>query len=193
MEPAQRHELAVRRRLVFARVLLLLFSALAYLRFPDDVVWQHIRDWPRNRYWEHAAFGLAAALIAVGLWLTRSNPSWNSSRKGWKATRPLSELLHAVGLGALFPLPGFFLFIGGEMCLAIYAGVRRGRSLRGVSFSSSSAEPLLTERTIRYCALASMLLFAITLNDQLAEELFGFTGLLFLLWAARLWIPTLAI
>jgi hypothetical protein len=61
--------IAGNRLSLIVRAALLLVGLSTYLIFPDDVVWRFIKTAPHARVWEHALFGIAAAILGFALLL----------------------------------------------------------------------------------------------------------------------------
>jgi hypothetical protein len=172
------------RHQTLAHQLIVLLAFLTYLIDPDDIVWRFVRDTSAPRFWERALFLLATILIAAGAvfstWVhavPTTTPILPRSR-----IRPcyLGELLYAIGLGSLLPLPGFVLLVAGESH-RIFRLLRRenGQSQSPLAFTWRRA---FRKELIKWGILLSMIAFVITLKDRVADVLVASSfiiGLLF--------------
>lgn len=132
---------------------------LTYLIDPDDIVWRFVRNSSAPRLWERSLFIVATVLIAIGATLCMQARAFH---------RPthLGELLYAIGLGSLMPLPGFVILIFGES-LRIFRLRRRGDQ---ETFDSGWGTAFRRE-TVKWGILLTMIVFSITLKDRHAETL----------------------
>ena len=158
-----------------------------------DVVWRCIRDSSNARTLEHIGFGLAALLIAVGVWLG----AWPGGRRANLAVgdprdirrRCLGEILHAAGIASLLPVAGALLLIFGEVIRSTLFARWKTRAVTShpslLADPSDTANPSLSWRfllrhTAGICAFLCMLTFSITLRDRQADFLFMGTALVFI-------------
>src|SRR5208283_4752806 len=122
---------------------------LTYLIDPDDIVWRFVRN------------SAAPRLIAIGAALCT---------QGRALHRPkfFGELLYAIGLGSLMPLPGFVILVAGES-LRILRPMRRPTDAEE-TFDSGWGNSL-PPRDVKWGILLTMIVFSITLKDRHAETL----------------------
>ena len=157
-----------------------LVAFLTYLIDPDDIVWRFVRDTSAPHLWERAIFILATILIAAGAALStwaRTVPVTRIASQ----IRPcyLGELLYAVGLGSLLPLPGFVILIAGES-LRIFRLIRREQD-------QSHPPPVIgwgkafRKEAVKWAIFLSMIAFVITLKDRVADLLIASSFLIGLL------------
>jgi len=134
---------------------------LTYLIDPDDIVWRFVRNSAAPRLWERALFIAATILIAIGAALCT---------QGRALHRPkfFGELLYAIGLGSLMPLPGFVILVAGES-LRILRLMRRPTDAEE-TFDSGWGTAFRRE-TVKWGILLTMIVFSITLKDRHAETL----------------------
>ena len=146
---------------------------LTYLIDPDDIIWRFVRNGPAPRLWERSLFIVATILIAIGATLcTRA--------RAFHVPTYLGELLYAIGLGSLMPLPGFVILMAGET-LRVFRLTRREQD-------QSHTPPLIgwgsaiRREAVTWGILITMIVFVITLKDRHAEILAAasfLAGLLF--------------
>jgi hypothetical protein len=147
---------------------------LSYLIDRDDIVWRFVRNGSTPRLWERSLFIVATILIAVGAGLctgARALPRPGPQYRG--------EFLYAIGLGSLMPLSGFIILVAGES-LRILRLMRRQTDDQE-KFDSSWGKAFRNEAT-KWGILVTMIVFAITLKDRVAEVLAAasfLVGLLF--------------
>ena len=150
--------------------LIVLTAFLTYLVDPDDIVWRFVRDTSGPRLWERTLFIIATTLILAGAALTtwaRTVPVTRIASR----IRPcyLGELLYAVGLGSLLPLPGFIILVAGES-LRIFRLVCRERD-------QFQTPPVIgwgsafRKEAVKWAIFVSMIAFVITLKDRVADVL----------------------
>ncbi len=160
--------------------LVVLAAFLTYLIDPNDIVWRFVRDTSAPRLWERTLFILATILIAAGAALStwaRTIPVTRIASQ----IRPcyLGELLYAVGLGSLLPLPGFVILIAGES-LRIFRLIRREQD-------QSHPPPVIgwgrafRKEAVKWAIFLSMIAFVITLKDRVADLLIASSFLIGLL------------
>jgi len=165
------------------RLVLLLGSLATYLVSPDDVVWRFIKGAPQVRLLEHFAFGSAAALLGVALFL-KVQASTSGTVSSTRTT--VGSLLQAVGIGVLLPLPGFLLFGLGNLGISLLLKERQPAIL-GQSPKSGIAPwtGALAVHIGLSCAVASMIIFSIVLVDRVADALFAMSALVSLVASTR--------
>ncbi len=169
---------------------LLLASVSTYWIDREDVVWRFIRAAPHVRLLEHFSFGAAAVLIALSIWLgsRAAFHDFGSRSNDSTRTRRLGGVLYAVGLGTLFPLSGFVLFVLGEF-VRISRFESAGSQARELMEGREPMPPdpnrpsglpwksVLVHQAAACCAFVSMAVFSVTLVDRQAEYLFAATAL----------------
>jgi hypothetical protein len=153
----------------------LIFGAgfLTYLIDRDDIVWRFVRNTSTPRLWERSLFVAATILIAIGAALC------THARAFRRPTYP-GELLYAIGLGSLLPLPGFIILIAGES-LRISRLIGRENDQPTPPPASTWSHAFRRETT-KWGILVTMIVFSITLKDRHAEILAAISflaGLLF--------------
>jgi hypothetical protein len=92
---------------MIVRTALLVVGLSTYLISPDDVVWRFIGTSPHARALEHALFGIAAAILGFALLLkvkASAHPQ-NQDSLGSSRITAVANLLQAIGIGSLLPLP----------------------------------------------------------------------------------------
>ncbi len=173
----------------------LLVAALStYLVWPDDVVWRFIKAAPNTRLLEHVAFGAAAILLGVAL-LLKVQASVSVRRQGsphLSRTPNVANLLQAVGIGSLLPLPGFLLLVFGDLFtsllldrwLPVSEESQTELEARRIS-QAGSWKDALGKHIGLCCAFASMLIFSMVLIDRMADALFGATALISVVASSR--------
>lgn len=152
---------------------------LTYLIDRDDIVWRSVRNSSAPRLWERALFIAATVLIAIGAALC----TW--ARAVHRPTS-LGELLYAIGLGALMPLPGFIIVVFGEafrlLRLARHDNDQPPLGSAPQRQTESAWGQAIRRETIKWGILITMIVFVITLKDRHAEILAAasfLAGLLF--------------
>jgi len=165
--------------------LIVVAAFLTYLIDPDDIVCRFVCDTSAPHFWERVLFIVATILIATGAtlatWARTIPVTWIASR-----IRPcyLGELLYAVGLGSLLPLPGFVILVAGES-LRILRLIRREQV-------QLQPPPLVRwptafrKEAVKWAILMSLIVFVITLNDRVADVLVVTSFLIGLLLNLRL-------
>jgi hypothetical protein len=159
---------------------IVLAAFLTYLIDPDDIVWRLVRDTSTPHLWERVLFILATILIAAGAALS----TWAHTVRVVSVRlriRPcyLGELVYAVGLGSLLPLPGFVILVAGES-LRIFRLIRREQD-------QSHPPPVIgwgrafRKEAVKWAIFLSMIAFVITLKDRVADVLVALSFLIGLL------------
>ena len=159
---------------------IVLAAFLTYLIDPDDIVWRLVRDTSTPHLWERVLFILATILIAAGAALS----TWARTVSVVPVAlrfRPcyLGELVYAVGLGSLLPLPGFVILVAGES-LRIFRLIRREQD-------QSHPPPVIgwgrafRKEAVKWAIFLSMIAFVITLKDRVADVLVALSFLIGLL------------
>jgi hypothetical protein len=175
---------------LIVRAAMLLIGLSTYLISPDDVVWSFIKTAPHPRVFEHALFGIAAAILGFALLLkvkASAHPENQDSHGSVRITAAAASLLQAIGIGSLLPLPGFLLVVVGDAVtsLLLYGNHsateihraerdsrRRRRPLQALPWRNALA------KHIGLCfAFLSMTIFSIVLIDRVADVLFALTAL----------------
>lgn len=148
------------------RVALLVAGLATYLVSPDDVVWKFVRTSQHARLLEHFGFGLAAVLLGIALLL-----KVQASTVGALSTT-IGSLFQPLGIGSLLPLPGFLLFVVGELGITSLIAERESGEQRSLSWKAS-----LAEHTGLCCTCASIIVFSIVLIDRVADALFALSAI----------------
>jgi hypothetical protein len=181
---------------------------LAYLIQRDDIVWQIVRNSAAPRELERSLFVFATFLIFVGAGICIWARAYRSPQSAVGAgsyryrsqPRYLGDLLYAVGLGSLAPPSGFVILVAGEG-LRLYRLTRHeDGGAQNFQQNPSSISPPLARSLINDPALRwrmafrqeaakwglvfTMIVFAITLKDRLAEMLAAASFLVGLLFQA---------
>jgi hypothetical protein len=152
--------------------LIVLAGVLTYLIDPDDIVWRIVRDTSTPRSWERCLFIVATILIAAGAVLCTRASAFHRSHY-------LGELLYAIGLGSLLPVPGFIVLVVGES-LRLLRLTRHdpGQPSRETTPSWAAA---FRREAVKWGILVTMLVFVTTLKDRHADILAAASFLLGLL------------
>ena len=157
------------RHQTLAHQFIVLLAFLTYLIDPDDIVWRFVRDTSAPRLWERTLFIVATILIAAGAALTtcaRAVPTAKPMLPGCRSCS-LGEILYAIGLGSLLPLPGLILLVAGES-LRIFRLIRRENN-RPPSHPVSTWRRAFRKEAVKWGILLSMIAFVITLKDRVAD------------------------
>ena len=178
-----------RLRLIVHAALLLL-GVSTYLISPDDVVWRFIKTAPHARALEHALFGIAAAILGFALLLkvkASAHPENQDSLGSSRLTASVANLLQAIGIGSLLPLPGFLLVVLGDVAasLFLYGSHSTAEDPRAKLDPRRVSGPLRAFRWrnalathVGLCfAFLSMAIFSVVLIDRVADALFAMTAL----------------
>jgi hypothetical protein len=182
--------IAGNRMSLIVRAALLLVGLSTYLISPDDVVWRFIKTVPHARVWEHALFGIAAAILGFALLLkvrAAAHPENQESHGPSRTTAIVANLLQAIGIGSLLPLPGFLLLVLGEGALSLLPYGRHSpaedpRADRDSRLARRSSQALrwgnaLATHLGLCLAFISMSIFSVVLIDRVADALFAMTAL----------------
>ena len=170
------------------RPTLFLASLATYFASPEDVVWRFIKLNPDARRIEHFAFGIAATLLGVALVL-KVQASVSRDPPGTRTT--IANVLQAIGIGSLLPLPGFLLFVLGDLGISLLPTKRRSTlSRQPLGAQTASWRGALVEHIGLCCAFVSMIVFSAALIDRLADALFATSALIALLAGARRTLQT---
>lgn len=111
--------------------LLVSLAFLSYLLVPDDIVWAFVKDSSHAHLLERSLFAVATLLIgaaaAICTWaraypapqrVSSSAPiAGDGPYRHLRFPSRLGNLLFAVGLGSLAPLPGFLILVAGQALL----------------------------------------------------------------------------
>jgi NADH:ubiquinone oxidoreductase subunit H len=170
-------------------------ALLTYLFDRNDIVWLFVKNSTAPREMERALFIIATLVIAVGAGVCtwagacRRPQSATGVRSYRSLQRPLflGDLLYAIGLASLFPLPGFIILVGGE-ALRVFRRIGRAddhaQSLQQNPWpapalaacaleteSGSSWVMAFRKEAAKWGIFLTMIVFVITLKDRLAEYL----------------------
>lgn len=158
-----------------------------YLIQRDDTVWQLIKNSGEHRVLlERVLFAIATLMVGAAAVICtrfgrirrplRGRPDLMSSGK-LPAISVWGDLLYAVGLGSLAPLPGFIILVGAELLrtcrlMGRNRELSRGGLLRSTAFSPDQTEwHASREGFAKWGIFLTMLVFTITLKDRVAEVL----------------------
>jgi hypothetical protein len=161
-----------------------------YLISPDDVVWRFIKTVPNARVLEHAVFVIAAVILGFAL-LLKVKASAHLENQGShgpsRITAIVADLLQAIGIGSLLPLPGFLLLVLCDVAasLLLYSrnsiaedpGTERSSGRAGRPLQAFRWRDALAAHLGLCLAFLSMAIFSATLIDRVADVLFGMTAL----------------
>jgi hypothetical protein len=174
---------------MIVRTALLVVGLSTYLISPDDVVWRFIGTSPHARALEHALFGIAAAILGFALLLkvkASAHPQ-NQDSLGSSRITAVANLLQAIGIGSLLPLPGFLLVVLGDVAasLFLYGSHSTAEDPRAELEPRRVSGPLRAFRWrnalathVGLCfAFLSMAIFSVVLIDRVADALFAMTAL----------------
>ncbi|HZD47241.1 MAG TPA: hypothetical protein VE178_00730 [Silvibacterium sp.] len=160
------------RHQTLAHQFIVLLALLTYLIDPDDIVWRFVRGTSAPRLWERTLFIVATMLIAAAAALcTRA--------RFFSRPRYFGELLYAIGLGSLLPLPGFVILVAGES-LRLLRLIRRDNDQTPPQLASTWGRAFRKE-VVKWGILISMIAFVITLRDRVADVLVASSFLIGLL------------
>ncbi|HLY39724.1 MAG TPA: hypothetical protein VKR52_00875 [Terracidiphilus sp.] len=163
------------------RGLLIGAAVSTYLWDRDDVVWRFIRNSPANHELEHISFLAAAMLVGAGALLCTWADAHDLADGDIEARRTRlvqygGEWIYAVGLASLVPLWGAALLVAGEL-----ARVLRLMGNGKACGSEQAAHPLRPDglrwgrafrrQAAKWGILVTMLAFAVTLVDRVADVL----------------------
>jgi hypothetical protein len=168
------------------RAALLLAGLSTYLISADDVVWRFIKRVPHSRLLEHLSFGIAAAMLGISL-LLKIRASMKDPNDPPCAKAVVSNLLQAIGIGFLLPLPGFLLLVCGEIVVNLLLSGRHParkqpgtapdfRQDRRLSNPFNWRDAVITHLGL-CCAFISMIIFSVVLIDRVADVLFAMTAM----------------
>ena len=150
-------------------------SLVTYLADPDDIVWALVRSHSDSASWERAVFGFGAMMLVAAAAIE----TWANARllvsSGPKAQNPLrfARILLILAVGLLLPLSGVVILIACETILLFRLFLRdredapapqlvaqTGGNSWGSAFRATAS---------KWALAASMILFAWTLRDRIAE------------------------
>jgi hypothetical protein len=144
-------------------LLLVGLAVATYLRNPDDIVWAVVRGHSDSALLERVVFG-AGALMLLGSAVLET---WAKARDA-RLPKRLARIFLALGVGQLLPLPGLILLLAGEAILMLRLNLR-DRSAPPVPSVAGSWGPALRAASSKWGLAFSMVLFAWTLQDRVAE------------------------
>jgi hypothetical protein len=152
------------RHQTFVHQLIVGAGFLTYLIDPDDIAWRFVRNTAAPRLWERSLFIVATVLIAIGALLcTRA--------RAFQKARHLGELLYAIGLGSLMPLPGFIILVFGEALRLLRLTRRENDPQDKLGKLDSGWGTAFRKETVKWGIVVTMIVFVITLKDRQAEIL----------------------
>lgn len=169
---------------------------LTYLVNPDDVVWAQVRGHSDARLMERVAFAVATLLIGVATVLRtwgrthgfferspQQSVFWRESLfRHVRYPMHVGDVLFAVGLGFLLPLPGSIFLVIAEAILVSRLVARESATDRdslnlsapGFPPGSSAAHALRSAARVesgKWGLFFTMVVFTLLLNDRVAEVL----------------------
>jgi hypothetical protein len=149
-------------------LLLVGLAVSTYLRYPDDIVWALVRDHSDSASWERAVFG-AGALMLLG---SAALDTWaNAGIQRYAGPRRLARILSVLAVGQLLPLPGLMISFAGEAILILRLFLR-DREVAALPPSGSMGRtwgPAFRTAASKWGLALSMMVFALTLRDRIAE------------------------
>jgi hypothetical protein len=158
---------------------------LTYFIDRDDIIWRFVRDSAAPHRLERSLFILATLFIAAGAgictWARAYHRSTSTGHDFLRHPLALGDLLYAIGLGSLAPLSGFLVLVGGE-AFRVFRLIRRAEHYAQNVGAPLSPFPAANERrlqwqsafrheAVKWAILLTMIIFAMTLKDRLAEVL----------------------
>jgi hypothetical protein len=158
---------------------------LTYFIDRDDIIWRFVKDSAAPHGLERSLFILATLFIAAGAgictWTRAYRTSTSTSRDSLRYPQSLGDLLYAIGLGALAPLSGFLVLVGGE-AFRVFRLSRRAQDYAQNAAAPLSLSPTANERrlqwksafrqeAVKWGILLTMIIFVMTLKDRVAEVL----------------------
>jgi hypothetical protein len=159
-------------------------AILTYLIWPDDIVWQFVKNSAAPHERERAVFIVAMLLIAAGAilctWARAFYRLAGATHAGphcyLRHPRYLGDFLYSFGLGSLVPLWGFVILVVGE-ALRLYRLIRRENLARQPSAILQPLKPdpewgkAFRQEAVKWGLVVTMILFVVTLKDRLADIL----------------------
>jgi hypothetical protein len=183
-----RHQTLVHQFVVAAALLTYLFDR-------DDIVWRFVKNSTGPQELERVLFIIATVAIAVGAGICTwarvcgklESVTGVEPHRCLRRPRFLGDLVYAIGLASLFPLPGFLILVSGE-ALRVFRLIGRADN-RAPNFQQNSWHgPALVEpapekqfgsswamasrkEAVKWGIFLTMIVFVITLQDRPAEYL----------------------
>src|SRR5215469_3062746 len=137
-------------------------AVATYLRNRVDIVWAVVRGHHDSASWERLIFGIGAALLAGSAALE----TWvNAQRRMSQAGMLFARVLLVLAVGLLLPTAGTIILFAGETILIARLALGNAGDLRGRGNWGSA----LRVASARWGLTASMVVFAWTLQDRIAE------------------------
>jgi hypothetical protein len=183
-----RHQTLVHQLIVGA-------AFVTYLVDREDIVWRLVKNTATPHVLERSIFIVATVFVAVGAGLCTRSHAYRKVH-GTRSDHPhsflhysryLGDLSYAIGLGSLAPVPGFLILVGGEAfrtlrlarCIDSHPQNWQEHRLSALPASlPSDAEQRSPEwknafrqEAAKWGIFATMIVFAITLQDRHAEVL----------------------
>jgi len=156
------------RHQFWLRQLIIAIAFTTYFFDRDDIVWRFIKNNPSRRTQEHLVFLAATLLIGVGATLC----TWTRANHRSPRTKNAGELLFAIGLASLAPLPGFILLVTGELILNYILAQQEVPNFQSPAAQRSPDwTAALRHEAAKWGMFLTMIAFSITLKDRLAEIL----------------------
>jgi protein-S-isoprenylcysteine O-methyltransferase Ste14 len=205
--------------------LLVSLAFLTYLFAPDDIVWAFVKGSSHPHLLERSLFAVASLLIGAAATIctwARAYPApqtINSSApiacdgpyRYLRYPNHLGNLLFAVGLGSLAPLPGFVILVAGQALLDFRLIRRAQEDLQRAADSPQTLSrvprllpsfrpclptkgdapnwtPAFRQESAKWGLFLTMIIFTVSLVDRVAEVLALASLLLWLLLNLPLFI-----
>jgi hypothetical protein len=151
------------RHQTLLHLLLVGLAVATYLRNPDDVVWAVVRGHSDSALLERLVFGAGALMLLASAVLE----TWANAYDA-RLPKRLARIFLALGVGQLLPLPGLMVLLAGEAML-IFRLYLHDRSAPPAAGVAGSWGPALRAASSKWGLAISMVLFAWTLQDKIAE------------------------
>ena len=141
-------------------------AVLTYFIQSDDIVWRFVKNHTDPHALERSAFIVAALFILAGAGIC----TWAARTKSGSAGRRryIGDFVYAIGLGSLLPIAGFVVLVAGE-------GFRLFRLAKNSHDSTMESDTgwgrAIRQEAVKWCLVASMIVFVITLKDRVADVL----------------------
>ena len=153
------------RHQTLLHLLLVGLSLSTYWLNPDDVVWAAVRGHSDRALLERLVFGAGAfMLLGSALLETWGNAYQARYPKRW------ARILLVLAVGQLLPLSGFVILFAGELLLMVRLVLRdRSAAAPPARLSADAWGPAFRAAASKWGLAISMIVFAWTLQDRIAE------------------------